>query len=138
MSDDKDSGGFYNSIAKKYNTNTKKYGDSSTATTKPDPFSIGTKAKTSDRPWLKRGPKLTLEKVIRSVNEIKNNTGFNTNAPDSMFSYAKLLFGELREELVKIETSASNFKFFEIAEYSLFQKFDHMDALENLGRIELE
>jgi len=114
---------FYNGIMGKYKT-------------KSDPFEIVPKNNKKTR--YRRMPKLTLEKLKRALNEIKINTGFNTNAPESMYLYAKHLFDDLRDELVNIESSASNFKFFEIAEYALFQKLDHMEALEYLEKVDLE
>jgi len=115
---------FYDGIMGKYKT-------------KSDPL-IPTPKNNKTTTRCRRLPKLTLEKLKRALNEIKIHTGFNTNAPESMYLYARHLFDDLRGELVKIESSASNFKFFEIAEYALFQKLDHMEALEYLEKVDLE
>ena len=71
---------FYNSVAKKYETKDKEVD----APLMPAPRNY------------KRMATSIFRDLKSTVERIRDNSGFNTNAPDSMFTRAKELFEELR------------------------------------------
>ena len=83
----------------------------------------------------KRRTASILRDLIKSVEDIRDNIGFNTNAPDRMHAYSKNLFEELKEQLANKERP-DDLRFLRKAHFALFDKLDHMEALAFLARVE--
>ena len=111
---------FYNSIAGKYITDK----DKDPCMPKPKKY--------------KRMASSIFRDLKSTVERIRDNSGFNTNAPDAMYSRAKELFEELRERLVDKAAPEADLRFLSKARYALLDKLDHMEALELLDKMEVK
>jgi hypothetical protein len=113
---------FYDSVMNKYKTKDKKVDDP----LMPKPRSY------------KRMPASIFRDLKRAIEDVRNNSGFNTNAPDYMYESAKSLFKELKERLRDAAAPSADLRFLDKAHYALFDKLDHMEALEFLDKMEVE
>tara|TARA_R100000008_G_scaffold16934_1_gene8376 strand:- start:338 stop:706 length:369 start_codon:yes stop_codon:yes gene_type:complete len=115
---------FYNSVAKKYETKDKEVDDP----LMPTPRNY------------KRMATSIFRDLKSTVERIRDNSGFNTNAPDSMFTRAKELFEELRARLIDNDknTPEADLKFLSKARFALLDKLDHMESLEFLDKMEVK
>ena len=111
---------FYNSIASKYTTDK----DKDPSLPKPRKY--------------KRMASSIFRDLKSAVEAVKNNSGFNTNAPDSMYARAKELFEELRERLIDKSAPEAALRFLSKARYALLDKLDHMESLEFLDKMEVK
>ena len=75
-------------------------------------------------------------KLISALQDIANNSGFNTNAPDEMYASAKKLFDDLTCNLDdRSKTFEANKAAIKDAEWALFNKFDYMRAKELINGV---
>jgi len=94
-------------------------------------------------PELTEGPtkfeKLTTSRrrLLNILQEIANNSGFNTNAPDEMYITARKLFDDLSSNLDDRSKSFDrNKSVIKDAEWALFNKLDYMRAKELIQKVE--
>ena len=75
-------------------------------------------------------------KLISALQDIANNSGFNTNAPDEMYASARKLFDDLTCNLDdRSKTFEANKAAIKDAEWALFNKFDYMRAKELINGV---
>jgi|10_taG_2_1085330.scaffolds.fasta_scaffold20181_1 hypothetical protein len=111
---------FYDSIANKYATDK----DNDPAMPKPRKY--------------KRLASSVLRDLKLVIEDIRDNSGFNTNAPDSMFARARELFEELKDRLRDKSAPTADLRFLDKANFALLDKLDYMEALEFLNKMEVK
>jgi len=80
------------------------------------------------------------KRLLIHLKEIANRSGFNTNAPDSLYEEAKNIFEELENKIsqaVNDDYQSYNKKVVDQAKWALFSKFDYMEAITHVERIRL-
>ena len=76
-------------------------------------------------------------RLLNILQEIANNSGFNTNAPDEMYITARKLFDDLSSSLDDRSKSFDrNKSVIKDAEWALFNKLDYMRAKELIQKVE--
>ena len=79
----------------------------------------------------------THTELLNIIDFIRKESGFNTNAPDSRYEKAKELFQELESKLKFTKKSKGNLILLKAASWELFQKYDYMEAMRTLKKMEV-
>ena len=82
-----------------------------------------------------RGVYRVYNELIDILDYIRKESGFNTNAPDSRYNKARELVDELEGKIDKTKDPEENQALIGRLKWVLFQKLDHMEAMQTLKRM---
>ena len=85
----------------------------------------------------RRSASRTHTELLRIIDFIRKESGFNTNAPDSRYQKARELFQELKSKLKFTKKVEENRILLKSASWELFQKYDYMQAVRTLKKMEV-
>ena len=75
--------------------------------------------------------------LLPVIKEIANRSGFNTNAPESLYSQARTMLEDLKDSVSYTKTPKQNEELIRQAQWSLFENLDYMTAYKLVGRIKI-
>ena len=77
----------------------------------------------------------SVNRLKRILKLIADNSGLNTNAPDSMYDEARKYMNLLKKKIKWTRHPEQNAELLKQARWSLFNKYDYMEALKLVERI---
>tara|TARA_Y100000034_G_C6569540_1_gene246797 strand:- start:34 stop:438 length:405 start_codon:yes stop_codon:yes gene_type:complete len=75
-----------------------------------------------------------LKRILKAIAE---HSGFNTNAPDAMYTEARKSMSLLKKKLKWTKHPEQNAELLKQAHWALFNRFDYMEALKLVEKITL-